>query len=91
MTPAETLKLTYGRHVYSDAYQNADGSPQVWKITGKPKTWKTRPNEFKIPIKRGLYEYGYLNEGNVQSFHLTEQGAVNAREEKNKIDHTTGE
>jgi len=31
---------------------------------GKTQTWKTRPNEFKIPVKYGLYEYFYIDQNN---------------------------
>lgn len=27
------------------------------KVNGKPKVWKTRPNNVSVPIKYGLYEY----------------------------------
>lgn len=42
---------------------------KYWKVStgrfgcrrnGKTKLWKTRPTEFKIPVKRGLRNYGYL-------------------------------
>lgn len=47
---------------------NADGTPQRYRRTGATKTWKTRPNEFRIPIKRGLREYGYITQDNVHEF-----------------------
>jgi hypothetical protein len=33
-----------------------------WKVrrNGQTKRWKTRPEEFRIPIKMGLYNYGYI-------------------------------
>jgi len=31
---------------------------------GKTKTWKTRPNEFKIPAKYGMYYYFYIDHNN---------------------------
>ena len=27
------------------------------KVNGKPKTWKTRPDDVNVPVKYGLYEY----------------------------------
>lgn len=27
------------------------------KVNGKPKTWKTRPDDVSVPIKYGIYEY----------------------------------
>jgi len=31
------------------------------KINGKPKTWKTRPDDVSVPIKYGLYEYATID------------------------------
>lgn len=42
----------------------------VWRRNGQTKTWKTRPNEFRIPVKHGFYSYGYINELNAGEFHL---------------------
>lgn len=35
---------------------------------GKTQTWKTRPNDFKIPVKYGLYEYFYITNENADQF-----------------------
>lgn len=43
---------------------------EVWRANGKCQTWKTRPNEFKLPIKHGLRDYGYLHHHNACEFHL---------------------
>jgi predicted AAA+ superfamily ATPase len=29
-------------------------------VNGKPKTWKTRPGDVRVPVKYGLYEYAYI-------------------------------
>jgi len=44
---------------------------------GKCQTWKTRPNEFRLPVKYGLYEYGEINERNCSDFHLAADCAAN--------------
>ena len=33
-----------------------------WRRNGKTKLWKTRPDQFKIPVKHGLYQYGYITD-----------------------------
>lgn len=30
------------------------------RVTGKVKTWKTRPDDFRIPVKYGLKTCGYV-------------------------------
>lgn len=52
---------------------NADGSPQRWRVNGKVQTWKTRPNDFKVPLKRGLWEYDYLTPDNAHQFMLSSE------------------
>lgn len=36
--------------------------------TGQNKTWVTRPNEFRIPIKYGLYQSGYITHENMNEW-----------------------
>lgn len=33
---------------------------EVWRRNGKTQTWKTRPNEFRVPVKHGLYDYSQI-------------------------------
>lgn len=33
-----------------------------WRRNGQTKTWKTRPSEWRIPVKFGLYTYGYITD-----------------------------
>jgi polyphosphate kinase 2 (PPK2 family) len=46
---------------YHVSKTNSTGRLKV-RRNGNTKVWKTRPDEFKIPVKYGLYEYGYLTE-----------------------------
>ena len=45
-----------------------NGKPAKCRRNGATKTWKTRPNEFKIPVKYGLYEYSYITQENAADF-----------------------
>lgn len=42
---------------------------EVWRANGRCKTWKTRPNDFAIPIKRGLRSHTYITNGNAEYYH----------------------
>ena len=53
---------------YSKTYTNSDGSPRKYKRNGRVKTWKRDPGKFKIPVKRGLNEYGYITNDNIDQF-----------------------
>lgn len=47
-----------------------------WRRNGKTKIWKTRPGEFRIPIKHGLYDYSYLTDKNAHLFHVASECEV---------------
>ena len=42
----------------------------VFKRNGQTKTWVRNPEEFRVPIKRGLREYGYITHTNAHEFHV---------------------
>jgi hypothetical protein len=44
--------------------KNRDGSPLRTRRNGKTQTWKTRPEEFRIPVKHGLYDYFNITQNN---------------------------
>ncbi len=53
------------------------GGERLYQIrfrrNGKTKTWVRSPDEFRIPVKRGLKEYGYITQTNAHEFHTAEQ------------------
>lgn len=38
------------------------------RVNGKCKTWKTRPDEFRLPMKYGLYECFYIDNSNAHEW-----------------------
>ena len=67
MTLEQAKSLKYGDYIHSATDTNADGTPMRWRVTGKVKTWKRSPNRVYVPLKRGMYEYGHLDENNIGS------------------------
>jgi hypothetical protein len=43
------------------------------RVSGRCQTWKTRPTEFRIPVKFGLYENGEITRGNAEAWHLADE------------------
>lgn len=43
-----------------------------WRSNGACKTWKTRPDEFRLPVKHGLRDYGYIDQTTASEFHRAE-------------------
>jgi hypothetical protein len=50
---------------------------EIWRVNGKCQTWKTRPEEFKLPIAYGLYDHSYVTETNCSEFHLASDCPLN--------------
>ncbi len=74
ITLEEAKKLTIGQIVYHRHNENADGTPQRWKVNGQVKTWKRNPNRVKVPLKHGLYLFRYLTKDDLSLVSLTEGG-----------------
>lgn len=48
--------------------KNADNTPLRARANGRCQTWRTRPEEFKLPIKHGLRDTGYLTNVNAANW-----------------------
>lgn len=75
ITKEQAEKLTHGDLLY---FLDKDGKRVLrCRVSGKIKTWKTRPNDWKIPVKYGLYENAYIgttmDAENPDRFHLSEK------------------
>lgn len=53
---------------YHKVARNRDGSAVRCRANGKCKTWKTRPGEFRLPVKYGLRDYFYITNGNAREW-----------------------
>jgi hypothetical protein len=42
------------------------------RVTGMCKVWKTRPKEFRLPVKRGLYDSSAIEHNNAKDWHLAQ-------------------
>jgi len=67
ITLLEAKNLKSGDYIHHVSKTNADNTPMRAKVTSV-KTWKTRPNEVVIGFKRGMYDYGKLNENELNDF-----------------------
>ena len=62
MTLDEAKKLQY-RQVVIDT-----STGKRWRVNGKVKVWKKDSSRILIPVKHGLFTYGYIDEYNVGRF-----------------------
>jgi hypothetical protein len=54
------------------------------RVTGTCQTWKTRPNDFRLPVKHGLSTYGAITHDNAQLFHFAADCNLNENTGENK-------
>jgi hypothetical protein len=49
-----------GKTLYHKTRKNADGTAKRCRVNGKLKVWKTRPSDWQLPVKHGLWDFFYL-------------------------------
>jgi len=76
ITLEQAKALYIGQELYHVQFRNSDGTPVRWRVNGQVKTWKTRPDEVRVPIKHGLYAYDYLTHNDLDLVCLTEEEAL---------------
>ena len=61
ITIEEARKLSVGDYIYHTTKTYSDGKTHCHcRVNGAVKFWKTRPHEYRIPYKYGMYEFGYI-------------------------------
>lgn len=72
ITKEIAMKLKRGQRVFHVKLKNADGSPLHVRVNGVCQTWKKieSASRFRLPIKRGLNEYGVITESNADLWTL---------------------
>lgn len=68
VTKAVAVDSSHGQIFYHVNARNADGSAVRVRVTGRCKTWKTRPLEFRLPVKYGLYQSLAITHENFHEF-----------------------
>lgn len=48
--------------------KNSDGTPTRCRVNGQCKIWKTRPDDFRLPVKHGLSTCFYITPENAASW-----------------------
>lgn len=69
-------KFKLGRTFYHRRMKGSDGRPLRCRVNGVCKTWKTRPEDFKLPVKYGLRECFYIEPCNVDEWSWSEHEAA---------------
>lgn len=80
ITIDEVKALKHGDTVYQIACYTSNHYPasgntvpckvRKWRVTGKCKIWKRDINRIQLPVKYGLYDYGYIDNTNLHLFSM---------------------
>jgi hypothetical protein len=77
ITKAQAVKATHRQEFFHGSARTAQGNfPAKARVNGKCKTWVTRPNEFRLPMKYGLDDCFYITEQNAEIWFATPTGAM---------------
>ena len=64
------------RMFYHVTQKNADGTPIRCRANGQCKTWKSRPFDFRLPVKHGLRDCFYLTPSNADQWTINEDDVI---------------
>ena len=76
LTKEECINAYYRQTFYHISEKDSRGFPVQCRVNGKCKTWKTRPNEFRLPVKYGLKQCFYITESNNQEWCSSMEGPL---------------
>jgi hypothetical protein len=72
ITKEAAQALRYRQELHHAKLRNSDGTPVRCRVNGACQTWKTRPDEFKLPVKHGLRDCFYITELNADQWSLSQ-------------------
>jgi hypothetical protein len=70
VTLAQVKKLGYSDELYHKDLKDSKGHSVRARVNGKIQLWKTRPTEFRLPMKHGMYDTFQLTELNADQWTL---------------------
>lgn len=72
LTREQAITVPYGTVLYHIRFRNRDGSAARVRVSGRCKTWKRRPEDFRLLVRHGLFDCFYLTPDNASSFTLSD-------------------
>lgn len=71
MTKEEAIAALHRDTLHHKTLKASDGEPVRCRVNGQCKTWKTRQDEFKLPVKYGLFQCFYITQDNANEWSIT--------------------
>ena len=76
ITKEQALSLRYRDLLFNQDVRDSRGGLVVCRVNGACKTWVTRPNYFRLPVKYGLRDCFYITPDNAKEWCYTEEDAL---------------
>lgn len=71
ITKEIAMKLRSNDTLHHRTLKNRDGTPLRSRTNGRCKTWKTRPQDFELPMTTGFRTHFYLTPRNADKWEVT--------------------
>ena len=71
ITKEVAVEVRHGCILHHKSAQNADGTPVRARVNGVCKVWKTRPVEYRLPVKHGLRNCFYITPANAGEWEVS--------------------
>lgn len=68
ITRQTAINSYLGQTFYHVELKNSDGTALRGRVNGKCRLWKTRLDEFRLPMKHGLFECFYIDQANADEW-----------------------
>lgn len=68
ITKRIAISARYRQEFHHVTFKNADKTPVRCRVNGKCKIWKTRPKDFRLPVKHGLKDCFYITPENAKEW-----------------------
>lgn len=67
--PEHGFDFAAERRLHESERHRDDGTCYEWRSNGRIQTWKTRPGQFRWPIKYGMYSTDAVTDRSISEFH----------------------
>lgn len=68
ITKQQAEAANYRQEFHHTKLKDSRGEPVRCRVNGKCKTWKTKPEQFELPVKHGLYTCFYITQTNAHEW-----------------------
>ena len=76
ITKKQAVTACYRQIFHHHTEKNADGTPIRCRVSGECKIWKTRPDDFRLPVKYGLYDCFYITPSNAKDWNAHDSNST---------------